>query len=190
MKCHGYAVEYEHSMQFKEKILKRISELTEHKRGGDIILLLKDDCGKTIFEACYLQDDEMCLERVACIIQKEILSKQDKEKLSNKSDVISKQTFSSQSEIDSISPHVMSFINMVLNGSNVDTSNKKRSSSTLRITQLLQFHTVKQKNKSKSNEKLLPCYMGLMVHSRIRVKSLIEELNEYELSISYKCILE
>ena len=43
MKCHGYAVEYEHSMQFKEKILKRISELTEHKRGGDIILLLKDD---------------------------------------------------------------------------------------------------------------------------------------------------
>ena len=106
MKCHGYAVEYEHSTQFKEKILKRISELTEHKIGGDIILLLKDDCGKTIFEACYLQDDGMCLERAACIIQKEILSKQDKRKLSNKSDVISKETFSSQSEIDSISPCV------------------------------------------------------------------------------------
>ena len=97
---------------------------------------------------------------MACIIQKEILSKQDKGKLSNKSDVISKQTFSWQSEIDSISPRVMSFINMVLNGSNVDTSNKKRSSSALRITQLLQFHTIKQKSKSKSNEKPLPRLHG------------------------------
>ena len=31
--------------------------------------------------------------------------------------------------------------------------------------------------------------MGLMVHSRIRMKSLIEELNEYGLSTSYKRIL-
>ena len=144
MKCHGYAVEYEHSMQFKEKILKRISELTEHKIGGDIILLLKDDCGKTIFEACYLQDDGMCLERAACIIRKEILSKQDKKNRSNKNDVISKETFSSQPENYSISPRVMSFINMVLNGSNVDTSDKKRSSSALTIAQLIQFNTVKQ----------------------------------------------
>ena len=89
-----------------------------------------------------------------------------------------------------ISPPVMSFINMVLNGSNVDTSDKKRSSSALTIAQLLQFNTVKQKNKSKSNETPLPLYMGLMVHSRTRKKSLIEELNEYGLSISYKRILE
>ena len=34
---------------------------------------------------------------------------------------------------------------MVLNGSNVDTSDKKRSSSALTIAQLLQFNTVKQK---------------------------------------------
>ena len=78
---------------------------------------------------------------------------------------------------------------MVLNGSNVDTSNKKRSSSALTIAQLLQFHTVQQKSKSKSSEKPLPRYMGLMVHSRIRMKSLIEELNEYGLSTSYKRIL-
>ena len=45
----------------------------------------------------------------ARIIRKEILSKQDEKKLSNKNDAISKETFSSQSETDSISP-VMSFI--------------------------------------------------------------------------------
>ena len=82
-----------------------------HKVGRDVILTLKDDCGKAIFEACDLQDDGMCLERAARIIRKEILSKQDEKKLSNKNDVISKETFSSQSEIDSISPPVMSFIN-------------------------------------------------------------------------------
>ena len=88
MKYHGYAVEYEHSTQFKEKILKRISELTEHKMGRDIILTLKNDCGKAIFEGCDLQDDGMCLERAARIIRKEILSKQDEKKLSNKNDVL------------------------------------------------------------------------------------------------------
>ena len=144
----------------------------------------KDDCGKAISEPCDLQDDGICLERAACIIRKEILIKQDDKKLSNKNNVISKEILSSQSEIDFISPPVMSFINMVLNGSNVDTSDKKRSSSALTIAQLLQFNTVKQKNKSKSNETLLPLYMGLMVYSRTRKKSLTEELNEYGLSIS------
>ena len=81
-----------------------------------------------------------------------LLWKPIKKKLSNKNDVISKETFGSQSEIDSILPAVMSFINMVLNGSSVDTSDKKRSSSTLTIAQFLQFNTVKQKNKNNFNE--------------------------------------
>ena len=84
----------------------------------------------------------------------------------------------------------MSFINLVLNGSNVDTSDKKQSSSALTIAKLLQFYIVKQKNKGKSNETPLSIYMSLMVHSRTRKKSLIEEFNEYGLSISYKRILE
>ena len=84
----------------------------------------------------------------------------------------------------------MSFINLVLNGSNVDTSDKKQSSSALTIAKLLQFYIVKQKNKGKSNETPLSVYMSLMVHSRTRKKSLIEEFNEYGLSISYKRILE
>ena len=151
---------------------------------------MKDDCEKAIFEACNLQDDGMCLERAARIIRNEILSKQDEKKLSNRNDVISKETFSSQAEIDSISPPVMSFINMLLNGLNVDTSDKKQSSSALTIAQLLQFNIVKQKNKSKSNETPVSLYMSLMVHSRTRKKNLIEEFNKYGLSISYKRILE
>ena len=190
MKYHGYAVDYEHTTRFKEKILKRIPELTEHKMRKDVILTLKGDCEKAIFEACNLQDDGMCLERAARIIRNEILSKQDEKKLSNRNDVISKETFSSQAEIDSISPPVMSFINMLLNGLNVDTSDKKQSSSALTIAQLLQFNIVKQKNKSKSNETPVSLYMSLMVHSRTRKKNLIEEFNKYGLSISYKRILE
>ena len=93
--------------------------------GRHVILTLKDDSGKAIFKACDSQDDGMCLERAARIIRKEILSKQEEKKLSNKNDVIPKETFSSQSEIDSISPPVTSFLNMVLNGSNLDTSDKK-----------------------------------------------------------------
>ena len=68
MKYHGYAVEYEHTTRFKEKILKRFSELSEHKMRRNFILIFKDDCGKDIFEVCNLQDDGMCLERAARII--------------------------------------------------------------------------------------------------------------------------
>ena len=53
----GYAVEYEHSTRFKEKILKRIPELTEHKMGRYVILTLKVNCVKAIFKACDLQDN-------------------------------------------------------------------------------------------------------------------------------------
>ena len=80
-KYHGYPVEYAHSTRFKEKFLKRILELTEHKMGRDVILTLKDNCGKAIFEACNLQDDGMCLERAARIIGKEIISKHDEKEL-------------------------------------------------------------------------------------------------------------
>ena len=73
IKYHGYAVEYEHSTRFEEEILKRISELTKHKMGRDVVLTLKDDCGKAVFEVCNSQDDEMCLERAPRIIRKEIL---------------------------------------------------------------------------------------------------------------------
>ena len=68
VKYHGYAVEYEHSTRFEEEILKRIPELTKHKMGRDVVLTLKDDCGKAIFEVCNSQDDEMCLERAPRII--------------------------------------------------------------------------------------------------------------------------
>ena len=141
--------------------------------GREVILTLKDDCGKSIFQACDSQDDGMCIERVPRIIRKEILKKQDEKKLSNKNDGISKETFSSQSEIDSISPLVMSVIIMVLNGSKVDTTDKEQCSSALTIVQLLQFNSVKRKNKSKSNETPPPLYMGLMIHSRTSKKSLI-----------------
>ena len=42
----------------------------------------------------------------------------------------------------------MSFVNMALNGSKVDISDKKQSSSALTIAQLLQFNTVKQKTEA------------------------------------------
>ena len=48
----------------------------------------------------------------------------------------------------------------------------------------------KQKNKSKSNETPLPLYMGFMVCPGTRKENLIEDLDEYGLSISYKRIFE
>ena len=190
MKYHGCEQPYEHNTRFKEKLLQRIPELREHKMGRNIILTLKDNCGTAIFEACDLQDDGMCLERAARIIRKTILSKQNEKKQLNENDLISNETFSSDSEMNSVSAPVLSFVNMVVNGSNVVTSDQKRNSIASTIAQLLQFNTVKQKNRTKSNETPFPLYMGLMVHSRTRKKSIIEELNGFGLSISYNRILE
>ena len=178
MKYHGCEQPYEHSTRFKEKLLQRIPELREHKMGRDI-LTLKDNCGTAIFEACDLQDDGMCLERAARIIRKTILSKQNEKKQLNENDLISNETFSSDSEMNSVSAPVLSFVNMVVNGSNVVTSDQKRNSIASTIAQLLQFNTVKQKNRTKSNETPFPLYMGLMVHSRTRKKSIIEKLNGF-----------
>ena len=66
-------MEYEHSTQFKEKMLKCIPESIKWEETfwhGKMI-------GKAILGACDLQDHGMCLEMAALIIQKEILSKQD-----------------------------------------------------------------------------------------------------------------
>ena len=74
---HGCSTNFEHSTRLKEKILKRIPELTEHKLGHDIILTLKEGSGEAIFQSCDLLDDGMCLARAANIIRKEILTNQD-----------------------------------------------------------------------------------------------------------------
>ena len=72
MEFNGCSKRYKHNTRFKDKILRLVPELTEYRKGRDIILTLREGCGDTIFEACDLQDDGICLVKAAAIIRNEI----------------------------------------------------------------------------------------------------------------------
>ena len=185
MEFHGCGGMYEHSTRFNEKILALIPELTEHKRGRGVILTIHDGIGDALFKACDLQDDGMCLARAATIIRNEILCKSE-----SRNRNIDVKKFNRKWENQAVSQPVLSFIDMVINGSDVVNDTNKKSDAALTIAQLLQFNTRKSRRKQRFNETPFPHYLGLMVHAKTRRKGLIEELSEHGLSVSYKRVME
>jgi hypothetical protein len=181
-----------HSTRFKETLLLMIPQLHEYKKGRDVILTLKEGSGQAIFDTCDLQDDGFCLTRAAKIIRKELLRYRNKKK------DIKSDEFSIGNERNAVSTPIYTFINMILNESNLLLSHEhlEESNASLTICQLLQYNikrnstTTKVATKRKSNETPLPLYIGLMIHSKTRKKTLIEELSEIGLSVPYQRILD
>ena len=120
---HGCNQAYEHSTRFKKKILKRIPELIEHKVGRDVILTLQES-GGAIFQACDLQDDDICFARAAAIIRNEIIRHCEKNSAEDKQ---------------------ITIVDMILHGSDVVDDSFKESDAALSLTQLLYFNTRKQR---------------------------------------------
>jgi hypothetical protein len=72
---HGASEEMQatiHSTRLKEKILEQLPELSEDKKGREVILTLKEEAGTAIFDSCLYsgEDDGRCLARAAKIIRK------------------------------------------------------------------------------------------------------------------------
>ena len=115
--AHGYPVLYEHSTRFKEKILRMIPELSEYKAGREVILTFNKESGNAIFDACDFQDGGVCLAKAACIIRKEpinIIKEADFDIARDPPPPLSIDT-----NIEAVSQPIYSFINMILNGSDL-----------------------------------------------------------------------
>ena len=106
--------------------MRLVPELTEYRKGRDIILTLREGCGDTIFEACDLQDDGICLVKAAAIIRNEIFrwSEESNEKH------ITKEIFSKTSKKHSVSQAILSFLDVVLNGSHLVVNHRKDKNET------------------------------------------------------------
>ena len=69
-------------------------------------------------------------------------------------------------------------------------------SEALSLAQLIEFNSVKPKRRETtirprlSQETPLPVYLGLMIHSKTRMKGEIEKLATLGLSITYNCVSE
>ena len=188
---YGCSVALQHATRFKEKLLEMIPELSEHKKGRKVILTLTEGSGEAIFDACDLHNDGMCLTRAARIIRKELMPQSDQ------STGIGCDTFSEENEAKSVSAPVHSFINMILNSSDIlNDENFEETKASLTICELLHYN-IKRKSattmtatKRKVNESPLPLYIGLMIHSKTRKKGLIDELSTLGLSVPYKRVVE
>ena len=180
---HGASEEMQatiHSTRLKEKILEQLPELSEHKKGREVILTLKEEAGTAIFDSCLYsgEDDGRCLARAAKIIRKHMFPEDNETQ-------------------DAVVPSSLySLIKLILGVSVIgqDTDGKPNKPATS-ISQLIRFNAVKKvkkhaeetqkKRHAKTDETEFPLFVGLMLHSKTRKKGLITDLAQQGVSVPY-----
>ena len=111
--------------------------LSEYKAGREVILTFNKESGNAIFDACDFQDDGVCLAKAASIIRKELINITKEADF----DITRNPALSIDKNIEEVSQPIYSFINMILNGSDlIDDQQVLENKATLTIIQLLR-HT-------------------------------------------------
>ena len=166
----GVLPERVHSTRLKLRLLAHIDGLTESKRGKTTYLALDDDlCDifKTVYEKDF-DEDAFVLSSAADILRKSLLERESKE-------------FDGQFHLDlqlSFVPQVLSsFVDMILQGTNIIKNKKYLEQANLTISQLIGQNIVKRTRDStttnyfcKAKESPLGVYLGMMVHAKTRKK--------------------
>jgi hypothetical protein len=112
-------------------------------------------------------------------------------------------SFGIDSQINSVPPVLLTFVNMLLEGPSYIQSTVSQSA--LSISQLVAFNSVKRPRLRASNEAQcnrvsirhspsqetpMPIYVGLMLHSATRKKKLVDKCNMLGLSVSYDRVMQ
>ena len=139
--CLDVCMENIHSTRLKEKILSRIPELHESKKGRDVVLTFKDEVGSAIYKACKqdFKEDGMCLSSAANIVRKQIFQHiQATEKFS----------LEEGSQNTSVPRSLVTLISKIIGGSSISGNvSNAESKIALNISQLILFNVVKHKLK-------------------------------------------
>lgn len=177
--------------RLKERILLHVPELHCYSSGRDVYLAFSHDVGAVLQRAnkedC--DDEAIHLAKAAAIIRKDMLA--------------TKYTFTGSFESNclenSVPTSLLSLVNMVLNGPNIEAQacSSTTGQSALTISQLLQYNTyirrrdgdIKRELRNKSHETPLPVYVGLTVHAKTRSRELVEILHDLGMCISYDRVL-
>ena len=186
----GVLPERVHSTRLKLRLLAHIDELTESKRGKTTYLAFDDDlCDvfKTIYEKDF-DEDAFVLSRAADILRKSLLERESKE-------------FDGEFHLDSQSlfvPQVLSsFVDMILQGTNINKNKKYLEQANLTISQLSGQKIVKRTRDNttanyfcKARESPLGIYLGMRVHAKTRKKEIVDKSYDLEISIPYSRVME
>ena len=180
-----------HSTKLKNRILRYVHDLEEHKQGRDVLLAFNQDLGSALQKACGqdADDDAIHLARAANIVRRDML----------KIKTAFSGSFDTYCQEDSV-PHTLTgLVGMVLNGSNIrDQPNHLCIPvPTLAISQLLVFNFSARRRESTTDpiehshhqETPVPVYLGLLMHTKTRKRDLFDILFHLGLSISYDRVL-
>ena len=183
-------IEKIHSTRLKEKILGRIPELHESRKGRDIILTFKKEIGSAIYTACKqdYEEDGICLSSAAKIVRKQILQHDRADE---------KGLLAKGCQAASVPRSLVTLIGRIIGGTDItDNVATAESKIALTISQLLQFNVVKNKRRkgkevdslrhSKESETPFPLYTGLLIHAKTRKKGIVNTFAQKGLSVSYE----
>ena len=133
----GVLTTYVRSTSLKERLLMHIPGLVAYTDGRDVLLTIEDSIGSILRKAYQNDEDEQHVNMMKIIqsIRHDIFSHPVK---------LSSQ-YSKDCQIDSIPNALFLFLNMLLNGPNIECNPQNVNQSVLTIAQLIQFNCVKQR---------------------------------------------
>ena len=174
--------------RFREKVMEYFPYAEELSDGKNMILVFQQRIQEMLKETRTqdFEEETMILAKAAKIIRKEI---------TNCTKFTFAGSFPSNCQEKSIPVHLKTLVSMLLNGTDVRDQISEDSQATLTIAQLIVFNLMTHKSPSKVRHSLdreppLPLYLGMKIHTEIRSKSLIKQLYNLGLSVSYDRILQ
>ena len=180
-----------HSSRLKEKLLNHFKDMEAHKKGRDIMLVFNHDVSDAFGKACKkdADNDALHLAKAAEIVRRDMLKMKPE----------FNGSFDSQCQVDSVPTSLQTLVSMILYGSKkISESNSTSiSQAALTISQLLMFNTFTRVRdnthitKHSCERKIpLPIYLGILIHAKTRKRTLIDNLYELGMCISYRQVLE
>ena len=129
------------STDFKHRILLNIPDIQAHAQGKYIILAFESDIGQAIKRACDKSCDSeaLILAKAANIVRKELFEMRASAEEFN-------GTFSDDCQSSSVPPSLTALVSMVHEGPSIKNQTREEPSpSSLAVSQLIAFNTVKRK---------------------------------------------
>lgn len=173
--------------RFKERLLENCPDLTAVNHGREVLLTFNEHIGSAVKNMRDSADTEAIqLMHTIKILRSAMFS--NTQKFSSH--------FDPNSQEKSVSPTLLSFVLMLLEGPGVCHSRNNQAA--LSIAQLLVFNSVKRAHSvsassvrhNLSQETPLPIYVGLMLHSATRKKKLVDRCSALGLSVSYDRVMQ
>lgn len=178
--------------KLKNRLLAHFPYMSAQAHGKEVLLMCSDDIGSAVSAACQFDKDMEAIQLVkAASILRRAMFKGSYKFSGN---------FTTDCQQNSVPQSLSAFVQMLLEGSNIDNDDMNYASAVSSISQLVIFNCVKHVRKpaqdigsesvsyvrhNLSQETPLPLYISMMLHAETRKRDLIDKLFHLGLCVSY-----